>query len=86
MPSHDAHELTLLRSDGDSGSWPNVADPNTTGKRGYYVMVDLDEGASVNWRVKIGAHIAKYLDLPGTCHRSNFYLGLMVKKMGRDTS
>lgn len=66
MPAHGAHELELLRSDGDPRSWPPVADPDT-GQRDYHVMTKLDEEASVQWRVKIGAHIAKYLKLPGTC-------------------
>ena len=53
MPAHGAHELELLRSDGDPRSWPPVADPDT-GQRDYHVMTKLDEEASVQWRVKIG--------------------------------
>ena len=64
----DIHELEISRSDGDPGSWPPVADPDTPEQQDFYLMANLDEEASTQWRFKIGAHIAKYLKLPGAWH------------------
>lgn len=68
MSTYETHELELLRSDGDPRSWPPVTTSDTPEPRGCYVTVKLDEETSVQWRVKIGVHIAKYLKLPGTRH------------------
>jgi hypothetical protein len=76
MPVLDTHELELLRSDGDPKSWPPVADLDAPGHQGGYVMTKLDEEASIQWRIKIGAHIAGHLRLPGTYHLSSSFLDL----------
>lgn len=61
MPAPAIQEVELLRSDGDPKSWPT---PTAPGQQGFYVAANLDEEASIQWRFKIGAHVAKCLKLP----------------------
>lgn len=82
MPAHVPHELELLRSDGDPKFWPPIADPDSPGQQGCYFMTRLDEEASIQWRTKIGAHVAKHLKLPGMCYLSSFSWASRTRKDG----
>ena len=64
MSRDSPQELELPWSDGDSKFWPSTACGSES--QNYYAPTTLSDDTSIQWRLKLGAGLAKHLQLPGT--------------------
>ena len=66
MPDNP-HWLEFPRTDGDIAQWPTKTKKvvDSAGRVNFMRPVDLDEDASVDCRVQVGAAVAKAIGKPG---------------------
>ena len=63
MPRDSPQELELPWSDGDSKFWPSTTDSPKSQEN--YVSTAPGDKVSIQWRLKLGAGLAKHLRLQG---------------------
>lgn len=64
-PPTDALWIEFPRTDGDQNRWPVfTGERDNDGNINFLRPVDIDERSAVDWRKKVGKHLAEWRNLP----------------------
>jgi hypothetical protein len=65
-PPADARWIEFPRTDGDRGKWPvSTGERDTGGNINFFRPVHIDEKSAVDWRKKVGKHLAELRNYSG---------------------